>query len=175
MFLLLLYITGESKPRLLKLFFQIAPYKEIKNAIAPSNKTTQKTTFKTPKTFFLLLIFISRISSLSSKLTTKYAWNLFLLFICNSKISSIILKLLPSLLPLNNYFPPTYSNRPNFGKPWSILLCKKLWKFIIKFLNLILKKKKVINKNNKLKQTCHLVLSWISNLNSITIFSKYFN
>ena len=31
-------------PKLFKLFFQMAPFKEIKKAIAPSNKTTQKIT-----------------------------------------------------------------------------------------------------------------------------------
>ena len=39
----------------LKQFFQMAPFKEVKKSMAPSNKTTQKTTFKNtkiPKTFF---------------------------------------------------------------------------------------------------------------------------
>ena len=36
-------------------FFLIAPFKEIKKSIAPSNKTAQKLSFKTTKTFFRVL------------------------------------------------------------------------------------------------------------------------
>ena len=55
-----------------KLFFLISLFKELKKAIATSNKTAQKLTFKTPKTFYLLFINNLRISSVSFKIVQSF-------------------------------------------------------------------------------------------------------
>ena len=65
-------------------FFSSCPFKEIKKAIAPSNKTTQKT------------------------IISIYLRPFFLLFICNSRISSVnfkIFKLPPPFSPLYYLLP----------------------------------------------------------------------
>ena len=54
-----------------KFFFQMAPFKETKKAMAPFNKTTQKLPLKTPKNFFSCPISNSKISSVSFKTTIE--------------------------------------------------------------------------------------------------------
>ena len=67
--------AGFPKP-----FLSNCPFKELKKAIAPSNKLIF---FLRP--FFLLVISNSRISSVSFKITNKMPETLLLLFTLNSK------------------------------------------------------------------------------------------
>ena len=73
-----------------KFFFQMAPLKEFKKAIAPIQQNYH---LKIPKTFFIFICNL-RVSSLSFKITKKITQDFFLLFICNSRISSVSFKML---------------------------------------------------------------------------------